>query len=221
MEIKTEILKQGTEEWLKARCGRFTASRIADLTVQPRSKADREAGLLGGTAKSYVLEKVQERLSGQPKPGFSSAATDWGNEHEPEAIRRYEQITQNVVREVGFITYGENAGASTDGLVSFDGMVEVKCPYSDYLVRILEDVTENRDYYLQIQMGMLVADREWCDYIIYDPRMPEDQDIVIQRIGRDEDAIELIKECLDKAESWADRFLADAEKKFINTQIAQ
>lgn len=220
-ETNTQILVQGTQEWKKARAGRFTSSEIWKLTVEPRSKAEKEAGILSATARGYVLEKVQERLTGEPKPGFTSVATDWGNMYEDKAIERYEEVTGNKVREVGFLTYAENGGASTDGLVSFDGMIEVKCPYSDYLVRILEDVIENREYYLQIQMGLLTADRDWCDYIVFDPRMPEGQDIVIQRIGRDEDAIELIKECLGKAESWADRFLADAEKKFINTQIAQ
>lgn len=215
--MQTEILVQGSLEWLQARVGRFTASEIWKLTVEPRSKADREAGNLSSTAKGYVLEKVQERLSGQAKPGFTSASTEWGKENEPLAIARYEEITGNTVRPVGFVASGDIAGASTDGLVSFDGMIEVKCPYSDYLVRILEDVTENREYYLQIQMGLLVTECQWCDYIIFDPRMPKGQDIVIQRIGRDEDAINKIKAGIDLAESWAERFMVDAKKRFEDT----
>lgn len=163
------------------------------------------------------MEKVQERLSGQAKPGFTSASTEWGKENEPLAIARYEEITGNTVRPVGFVASGDIAGASTDGLVSFDGMIEVKCPYSDYLVRILEDVTENREYYLQIQMGLLVTECQWCDYIIFDPRMPKGQDIVIQRIGRDEDAINKIKAGIDLAEFWAERFKVDAKKRFEDT----
>ena len=215
--MQTEILVQGSPEWLQARVGRFTASEIWKLTVEPRSKADREAGNLSSTAKSYVLEKVQERLSGQAKPSFISAATEWGKENEPLAIARYEEITGNTVRPVGFVASGDIAGASTDGLVSFDGMIEVKCPYSDYLVRILEDVTENREYYLQIQMGLLVTECQWCDYIIFDPRMPEGQDIVIQRIGRDEDMIKLIKESIDKAENWAKIWTDVVMKRFEDT----
>lgn len=218
--MKQHSIIQGTDEWFEIRKGRFTASEMWKLTVQPRSKADREAGNLSSTAKAYVLEKVQERLSGQAKPGFTSAATEWGKQNEPLAIQRYEEITGNKVWEVGFVTYGDNAGASTDGLVSFDGMVEVKCPYSDYLVRVMEDVTENREYYLQIQMGLLASDRQWCDYIIFDPRMPLGQDIFIQRIGRDEEAIELIKESIEKVENWAQSCMENLRRRFEMTYKA-
>lgn len=216
--MKRHNILQGTNEWLQVRAGRFTASEIWKLTVQPRSKADKEAGNLSSTAKAYVLEKVQERLSGQAKPGFTSAATEWGKQNEPLAIQRYEEITGNKVWEVGFVTYGDNAGASTDGLVSFDGIIEVKCPYSDFMSRILEDPFENREYYLQMQMGMLCTGRKWCDYIIYDPRMPKGQDIVIQRIGADEAAFEVIKEGIQKAERWAQVWMKKAKERFDQTQ---
>lgn len=215
--MKPHNTKQGTPEWFELRRGRFTASEIYKLTAEPRKKADKEAGKMGGTAMSYVLEKVHERLSGQVKDEVFSKALEWGKENEPIAIERYEQLTGNKVREVGFLTYGNNAGASADGLVGFDGMIEVKCPYSDYLNRILEDVTENKQYYLQIQMGMMVANRDWCDYIIFDPRMPKGQDIVIQRVARDESAIQLIEQILQKAEKWAKIWEAEARDRFAKT----
>ena len=216
--MKRHSILQGTDEWFEIRRGRFTASKIYLLEKQPRSKADREAGKLSGTAEKYVMQKVQERLSGVPEPEVFSKPMEWGKENEPLAIKRYEEITGNKVWEVGFVTYGDNAGASTDGLVSFDGIIEVKCPYSDFMSRILEDPFENRKYYLQMQMGMLCTGRKWCDYIIYDPRMPKGQDIVIQRIGADEAAFESIKEGIERAEYWAQVWMKKAKERFEQTQ---
>lgn len=216
--MKRHSILQGTDEWFEIRRGRFTASKIYLLEKQPRSKADKEAGKLYGTAEKYVKQKVQERLSGVPEPEVFSKPMEWGKENEPLAIKRYEEITGNKVWEVGFVTYGDNAGASTDGLVSFDGIIEVKCPYSDYMSRILEDPFKNREYYLQMQMGMLCTGRKWCDYIIYDPRMPKGQDIVIQRIGADEAAFEVIKEGIQKAERWAQIWIKKAKERFDQTQ---
>ena len=216
--MKRHSILQGTEEWFDIRKGRFTASKIHLLEKQPRSKADREAGKLSGTAEKYVMQKVQERLSGVPEPEVFSKPMEWGKENEPLAIARYEEITGNKVWEVGFVAYGDNAGASTDGLVSFDGIIEVKCPYSDYMSRILEDPFENREYYLQMQMGMMCTGRKWCDYIIYDPRMPKGQDIVIQRIGADEASFEVIKEGIQKAEKWAQVWTKKAKERFDQTQ---
>src|SRR5690554_245354 len=216
--MKRHSILQGTEEWFEIRRGRFTASKIHLLEKQPRSKADREAGKLSGEAKKWVMQKVQERLSGVPEPEVFSKPMEWGKENEPLAIKRYEELTGNKVWDVGFVAYGDNAGASTDGLVSFDGIIEVKCPYSDFMSWILEDPFENREYYLQMQMGMLCTGRKWCDYIIYDPRMPKGQDIVIHRIGVDEAAFEVIKGGIERAEKWAQVWMKKAKERFDQTQ---
>lgn len=216
--MKRHSILQGTDEWFEIRSGRFTASKFHLLEKQPRAKADRKAGKLSGEAEKYVMQKVQERISGVPEPEVFSKPMKWGKENEPLAIKRYEELTGNKVWEVGFVTYGDNAGASTDGLVSFDGIIEVKCPYSDFMSRILEDPFENREYYLQMQMGMLCTGRKWCDYIIYDPRMPKGQDIVIQRIGADEAAFEVIEKGIQKAEKWAQVWTKKAKERFEQTQ---
>src|SRR5690606_7718010 len=147
--MKRHSILQGTEEWFEIRKGRFTASKIHLLEKQPRSKADREAGKLSGTAEKYVMQKVQERLSGVPEPEVFSKPMEWGKENEPLAIKRYEELTGTKVWEVGFVAYGDNAGASTDDMVSYDGIIEVKCQDSDYMSRILEDPFANRNYYRQ------------------------------------------------------------------------
>lgn len=215
--MKLIEVEQGTPEWFKARAGRFTASKIHLLEKEPKSKKDKEAGKLADGAVTYVMQKVWERVSGQLEEEVFSKSLEWGNEWEPVAIERYELLTGRKVRKAGFAAYGLNAGASTDGLVSFDGIIEVKCPYKDFMKRVLEDPFDNREYYLQMQMGLLATGREWCDYIIFDPRMPEGKDLVIQRIGKDLAAFATIKKGIAKAEKWAKIWTTEAERKFAET----
>lgn len=198
--MHSEQIDQRTEQWANIRYGRFTGSEFWKLTVEPKSKKDKEAGVWSATALTYIMERLQERMMQAPLPGFSSAATDWGNENESLAISRYEEITGNKVRKVGFVTYGENAGCSPDGLVSFDGIIEVKCPYKNYLSVVYENPADNREHYCQIQFELMTTGRKWCDYIVFDPRMEKPFDIVIRRILRDEQKIAELEKCLLRGE---------------------
>ena len=217
-ESQGRAVIQGSQRWLELKAGRFSGSEIWKLTVEPKTKKDKEAGELSETAKGHILDKLQERMSGQPKPGFSSISTDWGTENEPLAIARYEEIIGNKVDKVGFIPYGDNAGCSPDGLVSFDGLIEVKCPHVDYLVRVAEDPASKREYYCQIQFELLVTGRQWCDYIVYDPRMPEGQDISIRRILRDQDKIDELVAAMERGEEWLNEMYEELLEIFAQTQ---
>ena len=218
MYENSRYIKQGTPEWHQVRAGRFTSSEVWKLTVQPRSKKDQEAGVMSKTAQTYIKEKLQERLSGKPKESGDWKQTEWGNENEPLAISKYEQMTGNQVHQVGFIPHGENSGCSTDGFVSFDGIIEVKCPFSSYIDRVMENVAENRDYYYQIQDGLRITGRQWCDYVVFDPRMPEGMDISIERVLRDDAIIDLIETSIEKAEKALERMNKDFGEKILQTQ---
>lgn len=172
---------QQTEEWLKARAGHVTASRFKDVLAKVKS------GEAAGRAK-YRLQLVTERLTGLPVETYKNAAMAWGTEREPEARMAYEAKTGEIVAEVGFMPHPtiQWCGASPDGLVGADGMVEIKCPFES-TVHVLT-VTDGMppEHMAQIQGNLWVNGRKWCDFISFDPRMPEGLQLYRQRIERDE-----------------------------------
>lgn len=201
---------QGTEEWLKDRAGRWTSSEIWKLFVQPRTKKDREAGIPSATAIGYIEEIFYERMALEFTPSGSSAATEWGHENEPLAAERYEYLTGNVTEEVGFIPVdipdvGIKAGGSVDRLVSFDGILEIKCPYSDFMGKANENIANNRNHYIQMQSNLLFTGRQWSHYVVFDPRLPDDKNIIIQHVERDEEMMHQIAAQL----MWAEKVMKE------------
>ena len=116
-------MEQRTDEWFAARCGKVTASRIADLTAKTKS------GYAASRA-NYMAQLLTERLTGEVAESFSSSAMQWGTDIEPRARATYALLTGNSVKETGFVLHPAiaNAGASPDGLVGEDGLIEIKCP---------------------------------------------------------------------------------------------
>src|SRR5690606_24261981 len=114
---------ENRDEWLASRAGKFTASRMADLTAKTKTG-------WGAGRKNYIAQLVAERLTGQCSPSFTNSAMQHGIDTEPEARAAYEFHCDADVVEVGFIDHPEieMAGASPDGLVGDDGMIEIKCP---------------------------------------------------------------------------------------------
>ena len=125
-------MEQRTEEWFNARLGKVTASRIADLMAKTKSG-------YSASRDSYMAQLTIERLTQKPTEGYTNAAMQWGTEQEPFARAAYETKTGELVTEVGFIVHPEidQAGASPDGLVSDEGMVEIKCPESKTMIETL------------------------------------------------------------------------------------
>jgi putative phage-type endonuclease len=177
---------QGSEEWKAARCGKITASRIADLTARTKSG-------YGASRKNYLADLLVERLTGEPVEGYTNTAMQWGVDHEAEARTVYEFETGNTVEEVGFIEHNNlsYSGASPDGLVNWDGMVEIKCPNTATHIETLLSGEVPERYYKQMQWQMECCGRLWCDYVSYDPRM-KDSDLIlyIKRIPRDQKFID-------------------------------
>ena len=182
--MTTVNLEQGSQEWLLARCGKVTASRVADIMAKTKSGYSASRG-------NYMAELVCERLTGVPTDTFKSAAMEWGTAQEPHARAAYEAVGGVLVEEVGFVPHPSipDAGASPDGLVGAVGLIEIKCPYTaTHIETLLSGKVPDR-YNTQMQWQMACTGRTWCDYVSYDPRMPENMRLFLARVFRDQSAI--------------------------------
>lgn len=171
---------QGSPEWHQARAGRVTASRIADLIAKTKSG-------WGASRTNYLAELVAERLTGKVAESYTNSAMAWGTAMEPEARSAYQLITGADVIPVGFVIHPtiEQAGASPDGLVGEDGLLEVKCPNTATHIETLlsEEIPEK--YIKQMQWQMACCGRAWCDFVSHDPRLPGRMQLFIRRVERD------------------------------------
>ena len=178
------MIEQGTPEWKAQRLGHVTASRVADVLAKVRT----------GEAKvreDYRFELAVERLTNTSRDFYINDAMRWGTDTEPQARMAYEVSRGTMVEEVGFIhhPYIKYVGASPDGLIGFDGGLEIKCPNSETHLRTIYDQTIPSKYIPQVQMGMWVTGRMWWDFVSYDPRLPPELQLFVTRIKRDEEYI--------------------------------
>jgi putative phage-type endonuclease len=172
---------QRSEDWYAARLGKATASRFKDVIAALKSGAPAQA------QRDYLTELVVERLTQQPIQRFQNAAMTWGTEQEPAARAAYERVTGTSVEETGFICHDTlMAGCSPDGLIDWDGLIEIKCPFNSavHIETLLNGMPA--DHIPQVQGQLWITGREWCDFVSYDPRMPAELQLHVQRIQRDE-----------------------------------
>jgi putative phage-type endonuclease len=181
---------QRTDDWYAARLGKVTASRISDVIART------ETGW-GASRQSYMDDLIVERITGQPARGFVSPAMRWGIDHEEDALNAY-AFYGDVPEPVGFVHHPsiEWSGASPDALVGADGIVEIKCPEtSTHLNTVLADTVPSR-YLPQIMWQMACTERQWCDFVSYDPRCPEPIRVFIRRVVRDETRVSELTEAV-------------------------
>lgn len=197
------MIIQGTPEWHQARCGRVTASRIGDLLARTKTG-------WGASRANYMAELVVERLTGAQLPGYVSAAMQHGTNTEAEARNAYVFVNGVDVEEVGFVDHPEiaMAGASPDGLIGRDGMVEFKCPLSATHIGSLLGGGIPSNHLKQMQWQMACTGRHWCDWVSYDPRLPELMRMEVRRVERSRDEIELITAAVTEFLSELDRTVA-------------
>lgn len=161
------MIIQGSEEWFAQRCGCITASRISDML----------AGGKGLTRAKYAAQLAAERMTCKPSRAmFKSSAMQHGNDTEPFARMQYEMRTGEFVIETDFIRhpYIPNSGMSPDGLVGKEGLVEFKCPDTHTYIAYLLSGEIPKDYQLQMLWQIAVSGRKWCDFVAYDPDLPEE-----------------------------------------------
>jgi putative phage-type endonuclease len=155
------------------------------------------------------MELVVQRLTGQPSESFTNAAIEWGTATEPQARMAYEAHTGNFVEEKGFIDHPtiEGFGCSPDGLVGDDGLIEIKCMNTaNHVETIIEGKPPSR-YIPQMQCQMAVTGRKFCDFVAFDPRLPEDLQLLVVRVDRDQ-------EYIDQMEVEVKQFLSEVNDLF-------
>ena len=193
-------MDQGTTEWFAARCGKVTASRVADVIAKTKTG-------YSTSRDNYMAQLVCERMTGKPAESFSNSAMQWGTDTEPFARAAYEAKVEILVTEVGFITHPwiEMSGASPDGLAN-DGLVEIKCPNTATHIATLLDQKVPEKYITQMMWQMACTERLWCDFVSFDPRMPEKHQLFIKRVIAD-------KEIIQHLENMVSQFLREVELK--------
>lgn len=177
---------QGSDEWLQSRLGVATASNFSKIVT---SKGD-----LAKPYTEYALELASQTLLEEPEESFKSYDMERGNELEPLAREAYEQYNFCTVKEVGLmISDCGNWGASSDGLVSDDGSIEIKCPKANNHTKYITDNKCPTKYIAQIQGGLMLSGRKWCDFVSYHPDFKEGQQLFIFRVLRDQDFIDKLE----------------------------
>lgn len=183
---------QGSQAWLKARAGVITASRFSDARAKlTRATKNGKAGDPAGKAIEYAWQVALERIAGEPvSPAFETWQMRRGSDLEPEARMAYEMDTGLLASEKGLILTDDRAfGYSSDGLVGDDGLIEIKCPANCQKIGDIWSDPENADaeYIDQIQGGMWITGRQWCDFVMYCPWLePVGKELFRKRIVRDE-----------------------------------
>jgi putative phage-type endonuclease len=179
---------QGSAEWKQLRCGKVTASRIKDVVAKTKTGPS-------ALRKNYAAQLMLERASGFVQDSFVNDAMRHGTETEPLARLVYSLHTGQEVEEVSFIDHPFilRSGASPDGLVGIDGMVEIKCPNTATHIEWAIAGKVPPEHVLQMQWQMDCAGRKWCDFVSYDPRMPDGQRLFIRRLEYDAELVEDIR----------------------------
>jgi len=181
---------QGSPEWFQQRIGKVTASRITDVLATLKSGGE------AATRANYRSQLVCERLTGNVAESFTNDAMKWGTEQEPNARQAYEFISGNTVVEVPMIDHPIIAmtGASPDGLIGDDGLIEIKCPNSATHIDYLLAGVVPAKHMNQMLWQMECTGRKWCDFVSYDPRLPIDLQLFIVRFERDDEALKKIRD---------------------------
>lgn len=213
-------LIQGSEQWHQARCGLITASEVKLLlTAKTLKKADNDK------SRAHFWELAAQRISQYVEPSYVGDEMLRGHDEEFYARQLYSEKFAPV-EECGFITndqFGFTLGYSADGLVGDDGLLECKSRRQKFQVQTIvehwRDGTTPDDFMLQVQSGMLISRRKWCDLVSYSGGLP----MIPMRVERDAEICGAIEDACRNAEAkiaeiMADYFTAISERKLIPTE---
>jgi hypothetical protein len=219
MQLHNDI-EQGSLEWHDLRLGKLTGSSAAKLFGTPAAR------------EKYLYDRAAEIVTGcrcDTDESVSGIHMARGHEFEEVAIAKYTVATLNEVQRVGFVQLNEFVGCSPDGLVGTCGMIEVKVPDSNnYFRQVLELASDGvkaipKDYYAQMQFNMFVCGRNWCDYVLYNPKHEATgKSLFVIRVGRDDSMQRSIKSAIDESivkieyymQEWFDISLSIITEKF-------
>lgn len=201
--METSLIKQGSDEWKQLRLGRVTASRVADVIAKTKSG-------YSASRDNYMAQLICERLTGTVAESYTNAAMAHGVETEPLARAAYESYADVLVDEVAFVAHPtiEMAGASPDGLVGNDGLLEIKAPQTNTHIDTLLSETVPTKYFTQMQWQLATTKRAWCDFVSFDPRLPDGLQLFVKRVEFDTEYAAMLEEEVTK-------FLAELDAKIF------
>lgn len=208
-------IQQRSDEWFQIRMGKVTASRVADVIAKTKTG-------YGATRANYMAELLAERLTGTPAEKFTNAAMQWGVDNESAARQKYSEIKGVVVTEIGFVPHPriELSGASPDGLVGMVGNLEIKAPNTATHIETLLSGSVANKYNIQMQWQMACCERDWCDFVSYDPRLPDEMQLFIQRVERDDKLIAELEKEVQEFLKELDAKVNGLKEKFNRSQEA-
>jgi putative phage-type endonuclease len=203
-------MEQQTEKWFQSRLGRVTASRVADVIAKTKTG-------YSASRDNYMAQLICERLTGQKGESFTNAAMTHGTETEPLARSAYENSRSLLVKEAGFINHPriEMSGASPDGLVADDGLVEIKCPNTATHIDTLLSQKVPTKYITQMQWQMLCCQRKWCDFVSFDNRLPENLQLFIQEVEFDPEYCAMLEKEVSQFLAELDSKVAKLKEKYV------
>lgn len=205
MQYQQTNAEQRTDDWFAERLGEANGSRFGDIMAKTKGGAETAA------RRNYRSQLVSERLTGVIEEVRTSGPMQWGVETEATARLEYELQTGFTVAESGRFKHDTlRAGASPDGLVETDGLLEIKCPNTATHIETLKRKTVPYQYYWQVIGQLWLTGRDWCDFVSYDPRLPENAQMIIIRVEKNEEDINTLA-------TEVEAFLkeVDAEEQFI------
>ena len=193
-------MEQRSPEWYAIRLGKVTGSQVSAVLAKRDS----------ATRANYLSELVVERLTNQQAEFFMNDAMQWGVDTEPQARMAYEAHKGVLVDEIGFVNHVaiSNFGCSPDGLVGLDGLIEIKCPNSKTHIDTVLSKKAPTKYIPQMMAQMACTGRKWCDFVSFDPRLPEDLQLFVVRVDRDDQYIANL-------EKEVSAFLAEVDETLI------
>ena len=199
---------QRSEDWHADRCGKVTASRVKDISAKPKT---------GKAYNALTLTILTERLTGVQEESFTNSAMQWGIDQEPYAIAAYENETGNFVVGTGLIDHPaiKMSGASPDGLVDQDGQLEVKCPGSQTHLNTILTQEVPSEYVPQITWQLACTRRKWCDFVSYDPRLPEHLQLVVIRVFAEDLDIAGIEQSVIRFNQKIDQIVAELDPRKV------
>lgn len=188
MQIIKDI-EQGSQEWFQLRLGVATASNFKKIITS--------AGAESKTLKDYAFELASDSLLTEPEASFQSKAMIRGNELEEEARSYYSFVNDVKIDQVTFIKK-DDIGYSPDGLIGDDGLIEIKCQLKKNHLKYLIEKKLPTEYRAQVQGGLYISGREYCDFISYHPLFKDDKKMMVVRVFRDEEYIGKLSVLLEK-----------------------
>jgi putative phage-type endonuclease len=184
---------QGSQEWHDLRLGKITASKIADILAVGRSGESI-------SRKNYKLDLIRERITGKRTDVYVNGHMERGIELEPLARASYKVLKNVMVNQIAFVEHPtiKMAGASPDGLIGDDGLLEIKCPkpenHVDHLLN--NGASLIAKYNAQCQWQLACTNRQWCELVSFDPDMHPELQLFVTRIYRDNEWIAMAEKAV-------------------------